>query len=663
MGSVQVALAHARRLLERDPALAAEQASEILKVAPNHPPALLLLAIAQRQGGNAQSSLELLNALVLAHPAWPALHYERGLGLAALQRGEQAVAALREAVRLDPVQPDAWRALADHLDAIGDTAAADEARAQFLKASTHDPRLLAAAVALCENQIPTAEGLLRQHLLQHPTDIAAIRMFAEVAARLNRWQDAEHLLARCLELAPAFHGARHNYAVALLRQGKHAAALPQVEALRSAEPGNPGYRSLQAAVLGGIGDYAGALALYEAVLREYPGQARVWMSYGHALKTAGRSSEGVAAYRRTLSLDPGLGEAWWSLANLKTYRFSDAELDQMRAELARDGLKPEDRLHLQFALGKTLEDRGQYAAAFAHYQQGNATRRAQVPYDESRLRELVARTRRLFTVEFVAQRSGGGCPAPDPIFIVGLPRAGSTLIEQILASHSQVEGTMELADLPALAHEVGSREGTRYPEALAELGPEQLRALGASYLARTQIQRKQGKPFFIDKLPNNFLHTGFIQLILPRAKIIDARRHPLGCCLSCFKQHFARGQNYTYDLGELGGYYAGYVELMAHFDAVLPGRVHRVFYEQLVQDTEAQVRSLLAYCGLPFESQCLHFYATDRAVRTASSEQVRLPIFREGMEQWRHFEPWLGPLRVALGPLLDAYPQVPEFPS
>ena len=662
VGSVEVALAHAARLLDRDPALAAEQAHEILKAAPGHPNALLVLAIAQRRGGDAAAAQALLAPLVLGQPRWAAARYEHGVALGALGRGDEAVAELKRAVELNPDLPDAWRALADHLGAVGDDAGAEAARARFLKASTRDPRLLAAGAALCENRIPEAEALLRRHLHEHPTDIAALRMLAEVAARIGRYPDAENLLARCLELAPNFHGARQNYAVALHRQGNHAAALPQIDRLLEAEPRNPNYRALQAAVLAGIGEYARAIEIYVAVLKEYPSQARIWLSYGHALKTAGQVPEGISAYRRALELDRRLGEVWWSLANLKTYRFGAAELEQMRTQLGRNDLSAEDRFHLHFALGKALEDQAQYESAFQHYREGNALRRAQVHYEPERIRTHVARAKALFTEDFFA--TGAGATAEDPIFIVGLPRSGSTLIEQILASHSQVEGTMELPDVPALAQAVGRRRGEealRYPEALATLPLAELRLIGENYLVRTRIQRKTEKPRFIDKLPNNFLHTGFIHLMLPNARIIDARRHPLGCCFSAFKQHFARGQNFTYDLGELGAYYRSYVELMAHFDCVLPGRVHRVLYERMVEDTEAEVRALLAYCGLPFEEACLRFYENERAVRTASSEQVRSPIYREGMEQWRHFEPWLGPLKESLGPVLEAYPRVPDF--
>jgi tetratricopeptide (TPR) repeat protein len=664
VGSLDVALAHAVRLLERDPLLAAVQAGEILNAVPGHPDASLVLGIARRNSGDPAAALAVLAPLAAAQPRWAAAHFELGVTLGALARGEDAVAELRTAVALNPDLPDAWRALADHLTAMGDDAAAETARARFLKASTRDPRLMAAAAALCDNRIPEAEALLRSHLLEHPTDIAAIRMFAEVAARLGRYHDAENLLARCLELAPGFAGARHNYAVALYRQGQHAAALPQLEQLLAAEPHNPNYRSLEAAVLAGVGEYARAIEIYATVLKQYPNQAKLWLSYGHALKTAGRTGEGIAAYRRTLELDPGLGEAWWSLANLKTFRFSAEELSQMQAQLARADLQTEDRYHFHFALGKTLEDRRQYEGSFVHYRDGNSLRRAQIRYDAAAGREHVRRACALFSREFFAARAGQGAPDPDPIFIVGLPRAGSTLIEQILASHSQVEGTMELPDVPAIAQDVGARGragGLRYPEALAPLAPAELRALGEEYLARTRIQRKRGSAFFIDKLPNNFLHLGLMHLMLPNARIIDARRHPLGCCFSGFKQHFARGQNFTYDLAELGGYYRDYIELMAHFDAVLPGRVHRVFYERMIEDTEGEVRRLLEYCRLPFEPACLRFYENERAVRTASSEQVRTPIYREGLEQWRHYESWLEPLKAALGPVLEAYPDTPDF--
>lgn len=630
VGTLEIALAHTRRLLDHDPSAAAEQAREILKVIPRQPLAQFLL----------------------------------GLAYSANRQGEQAIAALRRAVELQPDLPDAWRTLADHLTAAGDTAGADNAYAQHIRFSTRDPRLLEAGVALAENRISVAEALLREHLKQRPTDVAAIRMFAEVAARLGRYADAEALLERCLELAPGFLGARHNYAYVLQRQNKLARSLDQIERLLAIDPRNPGFRNMHAAVLGRAGEYERALKIYADVVKEYPTNAKVWMSYGHALKTAGQQGECVSTYRRAIELSPQLGEAYWSLANLKTFRFSDADVAAMQQQLRRNDLSEEDRFHFHFSLGKAFEDAHDYAKSFEHYERGNSLRRAMVHYDADETSQQLRRSKQLLTAEFFAAREGGGSPAPDPIFIVGLPRAGSTLLEQILSSHPLVEGTMELPDIIDMARSLGGGrvrgEASKYPEVLADLSADQLRELGDQYIANTRIQRKTDAPFFIDKMPNNFAHIGLMQLILPRAKIIDARRHPLGCCFSGFKQHFARGQPFTYGLDDIGRYYRDYVELMAHFDEVLPGRVHRVIYETMVDDTENEVRRLLDYCGLPFDERCLRFYENDRAVRTASSEQVRRPIYRDGVDHWQHYESWLEPLKRALGPVLESYPAVPE---
>lgn len=663
-GSLATALTHTAQLLHRDPALAVEQAGEILKVVPGHPQAILLLGIGQRLRGDVPAALAVLTDLAARQPASAQTHYELGLTLAADGQGDAAVTALRRALQLKPDLPDAWRVLGDHLRALDDPAGADEAYAQHIRHSTRNPRLLEAAAALCENRIAEAEALLREYLKQMPTDVPAIRMLAEVASRLGRYGDAEQLLDRCLDLAPSFTPARHNYAFVLHRSGKSARALEEIDRLLAVDARNPGYRNLKASILSRIGEIERSAALYEAIAAEYPQHAKIWMSLGHVLKTAGRQDESIRAYRRALELAPQLGEAWWSLANLKTVRFSDADLEQMRSQLRRDDLTLEDRFHFDFALGKALEDARDYEASFEHYARGNALRREVAAYDPADITAQVRRSKILFTPEFFAARRGSGDTSPDPIFIVGLPRAGSTLVEQILASHPQVEGTQELPDLVALARELGGNktrsEASKYPEILATLSPDERRALGARYLDQTRIQRKTDAPFFIDKLPNNWAHVGLIQLILPNAKIIDARRHPLGCCFSGFKQHFARGQHFTYGLEDIGRYYRDYVELMAHFDAVLPGRVHRVIYEHMVADTEAEVRRLLDYCGLPFDERCLRFYDNDRAVRTASSEQVRQPIFRDAVDHWRHYDAWLGPLRRALGPVLDCYPAVPS---
>src|SRR5438132_515383 len=559
VGSLDLALAHALELLDQHPSLALEQATEILNSVPAHPIATLLVGMAQRRLGDTSAALATLEPLSRSQPHAAAVHYEYGLARGAARQGEAAVKALRRAVDLSPALPGAWRALADPRTALGAPADAAPAYARHIKAATLDPNLLRPAAALCDNDIPLAEMLLRAHLREHPTDVAAIRMLAEVAARLGRYADAEGLLARCLELAPGFVEARAHYATVLNRQNRPTEALAQVDQLLAVEPDNPNHRNLKATVLVNVGEYAQAIDLYAHLLAEYPRQAMVWLSFGHVLKTSGRQDESIRAYRRSLELVPSLAIAWWSLANLKTFRFSAADVEAMRSQLARADPSPDDRLHLEFALGKACE---------------------------------------------------------QPL---------------------------------------------QYPDTLAALTPAELQALGARYLERTRVQRKSSAPYFIDKMPNNFLHTGLILLALPNARIIDVRRHPLGCCFSVFKQHFARGQSFSYGLEDLGRYYRDYVELMAHFDRALPGRVHRVHYESLVENTESEVRALLKYCGLPFEEQCLRFYENERAVRTASSEQVRQPIFRDGLEQWRHYEPWLEPLKTALGPVLDAYPDTPQL--
>jgi len=670
VADLQVALSHAAKLLDSEPALAAEQADEILRVVPGHPMAQLIAGIAARRLGDAARALSLIEPLAAAQPKAPAVHCELGLTYGDLGRGEDAIAALRRAVALKPDLADAWRALGDHLTAIGDTAGADAAYVQQIKAATRDPRLLAPAVALQENNIPVAEALLRDHLKQYPTDVAALRMLAEVAGRLGRYTDAETLLNRCIELAPSFTAARHNLAVVLTRQNRAIDALAEARHLLDREPRNPGYRSLMAAIQSQLGEYGECIRLYESVLADYPKQPKVWMSYGHGLKTAGRTDEAITTYRKATAIAPQLGEAWWSLANLKTFRFTPADLETMRRQLARNDISQEDRFHLHFALGKALEDAAQYADSFTHYAEANRLRHETIRYDADHVTSLVQRSKALFTPEFLADRAGAGCAARDPIFVVGLPRSGSTLIEQILSSHSLVEGTMELPDIPAMVRAIASGDArgtaaradrTRYPGVLAELEPARLRELGEEFLERTRVQRKTDAPLFIDKLPNNWQHVGLIHLMLPNAKVVDARRHPLSCGFSVFKQHFARGQNFSFRLEDIGRYYRDYVELMAHFDAVLPGRVHRVHYEAMVADTESEVRRLLDHCGLPFEDACLRFHENERAVRTPSAEQVRQPIYKDALEQWRHYEPWLGPLRDVLGPVLAEYPAVPAF--
>ncbi|THD62286.1 sulfotransferase [Phenylobacterium sp.] len=563
----------------------------------------------------------------------------------------------------EPAEGDAAAlgARAERLRLAGDIAGADLATARQIKALVNnDPALGAAAQALIEGRFTDAHGQTRAVLDRRPDDPLALRLFAEIAARAGRFHDTEALLARALAAAPGLAGARFAYALALHLQGKTVETIAQADRLLREAPGHPLFLQLGAAARMRVGDYAASATAYRAVLDVHPDLPLTWMGYGHALKTLGRQPEAVAAYREAVRLQPALGEAWWSLANLKTVALSADDIAQMAAELDRDGLDDQDRFHLQFALGKAMEDHGRDAEAFDLYVRANGLRRKSLPYDAWELTGHVARCMALFNPAFFAARAGNGAPAGDPIFIVGLPRSGSTLIEQILASHSQVEGTQELPDLEAIAWRLGGAarpsEGA-YPDILAALSPQEFAALGEEYLQRARVHRKTGAPLFVDKMPNNFAHIALIQLILPNARIIDARRHPVGCCFSAFKQHFAIGQAFTYDLADLASYYRDYVDLMDHFDAALPGRVHRVIYEELVAAPEAQVRRLLDYCGLPFEPGCLRFHENNRAVRTASSEQVRQPIFTEGVDHWRRFEPWLGPLIDRLGNIVANYPK------
>ncbi|MBA3940025.1 MAG: hypothetical protein C0520_02315 [Sphingopyxis sp.] len=588
-----------------------------------------------------------------------------------LLRGQPGAAlaqaqAILEAV---PTSATAHRLAAHALRALGREAEAQAASLAAVSAAIHDEAMVDAALALAENRLPDAEAALRQRLREDATDVAAIRMLAEVAGRIGRYGDAEKLLGRALELAPGFGAARANLATVYYKQNRFADAAATLDAVLGDDPENPAHANLKAAALGRIGGYDEALALYEELTRRFPDHAKLWMSYGHMLKTVGRQDDSIAAYRHALATDPGLGELWWSLANLKTIRFDESDRAAMEAALVEaepaGEARADDRLHLHFALGKAYDDIGEPDPAFRHFAAGNAIRAEQLGYDAAETTALVDRIIDICTPDFFAARANAGDPAPDPIFILGMPRAGSTLIEQILASHSAIEGTMELPDIPALALGLGREtkgDGRRWIDALADLPGERLADLGATYLRDTAVQRKTAKPSYIDKLPNNWLYVAFIRLILPNARIIDARRHPLDCCFSNFRQHYAKGQAFSYRLGDIGAYYRDYVRLMAHLDTVQPGRIHRVIHEALLDDPEAEVRAMLAYLDQPFEDACLAFHRNARAVRTASSEQVRRPINRDGVDQWRRYAAWLAPLEQALGPVLGAYPEIPpEF--
>lgn len=532
----------------------------------------------------------------------------------------------------------------------------------YIQRGIRNPQLMAAALALHDNRLHDAEPILKAHLKVDPFDVAAIRMLAELAGRIGRFADAENLLRRALELAPGFTSARSNLAFVLYRQGRPEDAISELDHLLDRDPEDIGAANLKAAASGRIGDYAEAIMLYEMVLKSKPAQEKIWMSYGHVLKTIGRRDDSVAAYRKAAELKPEYGEAYWSLANLKTVRFSDEELTSMQAQLVREDIAVEDRFHLDFALGKAFEDRKLWASSFAHYDAGNRLRRSELRYDATENTVMIARRSAQMTSDFFATRKGG-CSAADPIFILGMPRAGSTLIEQILASHSLIEGTQELPDIGMISQRIASNSGrdadANYEAGIAALSYDDRSRIGAEYITRTQIHRKTDRPYFIDKMPNNWQNVALIHLILPNAKIIDARRHPMDCCFSNFKQHFARGQSFSYDLADVGNYYNDYVRYMQQVERALPGRVHRVIHEALIDNPDIEVRRLLSYLELPFEENWLEFWQNDRAVQTPSAEQVRRPINRDGMDKWQHYKEWLTPLKLALGATLEAYPANP----
>lgn len=527
------------------------------------------------------------------------------------------------------------------------------------------PRLQEAAQALNANRPDIAAQLLSEFLRANPRDADALNLMADAALRLERKIDAEELLARCVAEAPGFDAARFNYADALRQMNKPIAAMAQLDVLLGKAPRNPLYRDLQAVLLSTLGQHEDSLACRRSLLEDYPGSANVLVTYAHALRTMGFQDECIAAYRKAIGISPTLGTAWWGLANLKTFRFTPADIEQMEKALARPGLGEMDRVRLLFALGKAQGDLARYDASFRCYAKANAIRRLGANYDPD-VTTLSARGyRELFTPEFFRDRAGLGSTARDPIFVVGLQRSGSTLVEQILASHSSVEGVGELPNIRFIARylqdRVAPERGTDFPGVLGKLDASALTSLGDEYLEGARSRRSLGRPLFVDKEPFNFWHVGFIQLILPNARIIDVRRHPLGCCFSNFTTIFLHGLALNYRLADLGRYYTDYVELMAHFDRVLPGRVHRIFYERLVAEPEMEIRSLLDHLELPFENACLEFHRNERAVNSASSEQVRSPIYDDALERWRNYEPWLGPLKSALGPVLDAYPDTPRF--
>jgi predicted Zn-dependent protease len=658
--SVDLELMRASLLLDSDPSAAARRASAILADSPGHTEARLLFAAARRKLGDPTAAVAALESLASAHRDTPFMQLELGRAYVAAGRSPDALAAFRHAVALDDGLADGWRELAALCFGAGETQAGDAAYARYSRLTKDPHELSDASAALADGRLESAETVLRRRLDQAPNDVAALRLLADIATRREDYAEAERRLTRCLEITPGCAAARYDLANLMFTLHRNSEVLLLVERLLATEPRNIDYLSLRAQVLRLVGRNEEAIALMEGAVADHPNEERAWLLCGHLLREVGQQSRAIEMYRRALAVHPGSGRAYSSLANLKTFRFDGADLEAMQERLARGSLTDIDRTHLEFALGKALEDEARFEPSFEHYARGNARHRATLYYDPGAMTAIAQRSMAVFTDRFFADRSGWGSGRPDPIFIVGLPRSGSTLLEQILASHSQVEGTRELPDIPRIALEVTSRPipagGQGYPEPVAALDRAEIDAFAARYLEQTQLHRPLGKLRFVDKMLSNFVHIGLIQLMFPHAAIIDMRRHPLGCSFSCYKQLFARGLGFTYNLSEMGRYYRNYALLMEHWNKVLPERVHRVNYERLVADPEGEIRRVLDYCRLPFETGCVRFHDNRRVVQTISSEQVRRPIYSEGVDQWRHYEPWLGPLKEVLGDLIERYP-------
>jgi tetratricopeptide (TPR) repeat protein len=665
---IDLELGRIRELSKRGRHSEALAAAELLaRGAPRSRDALYLIAANQRCLNRIHEALRTLEQLEQQHPPFGLLYQERGYCYATLRDARRAINAFLRAVDLNPALTASWSMLERLYRMTQNTDSAAFAAKQLAILKTLPPQVVKAGSLFSDGEMSEAENILRTYLVEFRDDVEALRLLARIAHQRDVLDDAELLLEAVLQLAPNYLAARLDYIRLLIHRQKYPLARAEIALPLEHDPDNNDYLSLHAAACVGLGEHLRAIGLYRRLLAGSPDSAELLVSLGHSLRAVGRQKEAAESYRTAAATRPGFGDAWWSLANLKTYRFSDVEVANMRSAEAAVAVLPVDRVHLCFALGKALEDRNEYAESWQFYERGNGLKRA-----ESRYRPQITETNtrqqiEVCTAQFFAARADVGMSDPDPIFVVGLPRSGSTLVEQIIASHSQVEGTHELSDIQRIVLEmrvkpsaprdprVLSVDEDRYPAVLTELAPSEFRRLGDRYLTDTRAYRTHNKPFFIDKMPNNFRHIGLIHLMLPNARIIDVRREPVACCFSNWKQLFAAGQEFTYSIEDMARYYRTYLELMRHWDAVLPGRILRVGYEDLVENLEWNVRRILEFCSLAFEPACLAFYETERSVRTASSEQVRQPIFRNGLFEWRNYEEWLGPLKDSLDDALVRY--------
>lgn len=561
-----------------------------------------------------------------------------------------AAERLRLSLKRNPLDAEAYRLLARAIKE--DRGKARDGIVSTIGSSV-EARRAQAAQALATGDLEQAEIILRPHLRVYPSDAVALRLLAALAVELGYEAEAEALLEWAVELEPGLHEARFDLAALCYRSNRAERALELLAPVSEAHPRNLEVMNLGAAARARAGREGEAAASYERSLQDKPDQHQIWVRYGNLLRTLGRSADCVAALRQAIALSPTYGEAWLSLADLKTVDFAAGDIAAMETALEDERLGREDRFYLHLALGRALENAKQWGDAFQHYATGNKMHRQSIDYDPDQLTDFVRQSIEVVRPALFEQASGEGFPSSDPIFIVGMPRSGSTLVEQILASHPMVEGTMELPEMLNLARTLGT--GSSYVDAVARLPPASRRKLGEDYVDRTRRYRRSARPRFVDKMPNNWMHIPLIQLILPQARIVDVRRHPLACGFSNYKQHFLGGHPFSYDLREIGRYYVDYISFMRHMDDILPGKVHRLVYEDLVAEPETEIRRLLDHLGLPFDRACLDFHQTSRVVRSASAQQVRMPLNRQGLDGWTDFEPFLDDLKKALGPVLESY--------
>ncbi len=660
--SAETRLADVKRLMQRGDFAQSIQALDSIindekgsnqKPAEQTIEAYYFLAVCQRKVNAPDAAHQTLNSLIELAPEHSRAYQELGHLHLSLQQSQAALKAFIRAVQLNPALPGAWRALCE----LPPHTKSKEAQRQLAWLESLPAELVSVTSFIHQGKLHKAEALCRQFLKTEPKHPEAMRLLAQLGLKFHILDDAEVLLQTVLETSPNYLQARLDYIDVLQRRQKFPQALEQAKELYQRDQANPGFEISLANALQANAEYQSAAEHYRSAINKASttaDTASVYVALGNTLKTAGRTNQAISAYQQAHRVWPSHGDAYWSLANLKTYAFSESELAEMQRQLQTENLANLDRARIHFALGKAYEDAEEFDRSFEHYRSGNAIKAAETQFDLARLKVELDFQKQHFDANFFEQRKDFGCQQADPIFIVGLPRAGSTLLEQILASHSQVDGTMELANIIAYAHRFNGRraavEAPKYPGILQNMSADQARILGETYLKETQHHR-QGSRFFIDKMPNNFRHIALIKLILPNAKIIDARRDAMSCCFSGYKQLFAEGQEFSYSLEGIARYYKEYIAVMTHWQQVFADQILHVQHEDVLDDLECQVRRILDFCGLGYEHDCVEFYKSKRAVRTPSSEQVRQPIFRTAVQQWRNYEPHLQTLIDELGSL------------